>query len=80
MRWSATGTHSAHCALWSRFLSDHLGEGAITAVEYVISCEDGWFLGKNEAAYIPGTDLNNGAPGITLALDTEADKSCAAGS
>jgi hypothetical protein len=59
---------------------DHLGDGAITAVEYVISCEDGWFLGKNEPACIPGTDPNDGAPGITLALDTEADKSCAASS
>jgi|GEM_PF-1833860 hypothetical protein len=56
---------------------DHLGAGAITAPEYVLSCEDGWFLAKNEADCIPGTDLNNGEPGSTLAIDAEADKSCA---
>jgi hypothetical protein len=55
---------------------DHIGAGAITAPEYVISCEDGWFLAKEQAACIPGTDLHNGAPGITLAIDIEEDKEC----
>jgi len=59
---------------------DHLGAGAITAPEYAISCEDGWFLGKDNPACIPGADPMNGEPGATLAIDDEADKACAASS
>lgn len=57
---------------------DHLGAGAIAAPEYVISCEDGWFLAKNDATCLPGADPMNGEPGVTLAIDDEADKACAA--
>jgi hypothetical protein len=59
---------------------DHLGAGAIAAPEYVISCEDGWFLAKGDATCLPGADPLNGEPGTTLAIDDEADKVCAAAS
>jgi hypothetical protein len=55
---------------------DHLGAGAIAAPEYVISCEDGWFVAKGDATCLPGADPMNGEPGTTLAIDDEADKAC----
>jgi len=57
---------------------DHVGEGAITAVEYAIACEDGWFMAKDEPACIPGSDPENGQPGTTIAADAAADKACSA--
>jgi len=56
----------------------HLGEGAITAVEYVVACEDGWFVGKDEPACIPGSDPLNGQPGSTISADAATDKTCSA--
>jgi hypothetical protein len=55
---------------------DHLGDGAITAVEYTISCEDGWFVAKEEAGCIPGSDPMNGQPGSTIKSDAATDKTC----
>jgi hypothetical protein len=57
---------------------DHIGAGAIAVPEYVISCEDGWFVAKEQEACIPGTDINNASPGVTLAIDVEEDKECVA--
>jgi hypothetical protein len=57
---------------------DHLGEGAITAIEYVTACEDGWFAAKEEATCIPGADLMNGQPGSTIKSDAATDKTCSA--
>ena len=59
---------------------DHLGAGAITVVEYVTSCEDGWFVAKGEPACIPGSDPENGQPGTTIEADAAADKTCSAAS
>jgi hypothetical protein len=59
---------------------DHLGAGAITAIEYVTSCEDGWFVGKGEPSCIPGADPLDGQPGTTIATDAETDKNCSAAS
>jgi hypothetical protein len=64
----ASKTQDASC--------DHLGAGAITAVEYTISCEDGWFDAKEEAGCIPGAYIMNGQPGSTIESDEAADKAC----
>ncbi len=55
---------------------DHLGEGAIKAVEYATACEDGWFVGKGEPACIPASDPMNGQPGTTIKSDAAADETC----
>lgn len=57
---------------------DHLGAGAITAIEYVTSCEDGWFVGKGAPGCIPGGNPGDGQPGATIETDAEALKSCSA--
>jgi hypothetical protein len=59
---------------------DHLGAGAITAIEYVTSCEDGWFVGKGAPGCIPGGNPEEGQPGSTIETDAEALKSCSAAS
>jgi len=64
----AADTQDASC--------DHLGAGAITAVEYTVACEDGWFAAKDEATCIPGSDLMNGQQGTTIASDAATDKTC----
>lgn len=56
----------------------HLGAGAITAPEYTIACEDGWFVAKSEPDCIPGVNPMNGQQGTTIKSDTEADKTCSA--
>ena len=58
---------------------DHLEEGAITAVEYATSCEDGWFVAKDEPGCIPGIDPENAQPGDTIEASATADKACASG-
>lgn len=57
---------------------DHIGAGAITAVEYANSCEDGWFVAKGEPSCIPGIEPTSGQPGTTIAADAEVDKTCSA--
>jgi hypothetical protein len=57
---------------------DHLGAGAITAVEYTTSCEDGWFDAKDEPACMPGADPQNSQPGSTIKSDAATDKTCSA--
>ncbi len=59
---------------------DHLGAGAITAIEYVTSCEDGWFEGKGAPGCIPGGDPTDGQPGTTIETDADALKSCSTAS
>ncbi len=56
---------------------DHLGAGAITTFESTSECEDGWFAGKARTTCIPGSDVQNGQPGTTIASDAAADKTCA---
>jgi hypothetical protein len=55
---------------------DHLGAGAITAVEYTVSCEDGWFDAKEEPGCIPGSYIKNGQPGSTIKSDAATDANC----
>jgi hypothetical protein len=55
---------------------DHLGAGAITAVEYGVACEDGWFVAKGEATCMPGSDPMNGQQGTTIKSDAATDKTC----
>jgi hypothetical protein len=57
---------------------DHLGAGAIAAVEYATACEDGWFVAKSEPTCIPGANPKNGQPGTTIKSDAATDKTCAA--
>jgi hypothetical protein len=57
---------------------DHLGAGAITAVEYATSCEDGWFVAKGEPACIPGIDPENGQQGTTIAAEAATGETCPA--
>jgi len=57
---------------------DHLGAGAITAVEYATACEDGWFVAKDESACIPGIDPENGQQGTTIAAESATGKTCPA--
>lgn len=56
---------------------DHLGAGALSAPEYTVACEDGWFVAKNEPDCIPGIDPENGQQGTTIEADAQADKGCA---
>jgi hypothetical protein len=56
---------------------DHLGSGAVSAPEYTVACEDGWFVAKDEPDCIPGIDPENGQQGTTIEADSQVDKSCA---
>jgi hypothetical protein len=59
---------------------DHLGAGAITAVEYTTACEDGWFAAKEEPTCIPGSNPMNGQQGTTIKSDAATDKTCSGAS
>jgi hypothetical protein len=55
---------------------DHLGSGAVSAPEYTVACEDGWFVAKDEPDCIPGIDPENGQQGTTIEADSQVDKAC----